>query len=37
VAEGEDAKRLERVPEAGGKNAAAVVSEPLREAEHSAA
>jgi hypothetical protein len=35
--EGEDAKRLERLAEARGKNAAAVVSELLREAERSAA
>jgi hypothetical protein len=35
--EGEDAKRLERLSEARGKNAAAVVSELLREAERSAA
>jgi hypothetical protein len=35
--EGEDARRLERLSEAPGKNAAAVVSELLREAEHSAA
>jgi hypothetical protein len=34
--EGEDAKRLERLAEARGKNAAAVVSELLREAERSA-
>lgn len=34
--EGEDAKRLERLSEARGKNAAAVVSELLREAERSA-
>jgi pyruvate/2-oxoacid:ferredoxin oxidoreductase alpha subunit len=34
---GEDAKRLERLAEARGKNAAAVVSELLREAERSAA
>jgi hypothetical protein len=35
--EGEDAKRLERLSEARGKNAAAVISELLREAERSAA
>ena len=35
--EGEDAKRLERLSEARGKNAAAVVSELLREADRSAA
>jgi hypothetical protein len=35
--EGEDAKRLERLSEARGKNAAGVVSELLREAERSAA
>jgi hypothetical protein len=35
--EGEDAKRLERLAEARGTNAAAVVSELLREAERSAA
>jgi pyruvate/2-oxoacid:ferredoxin oxidoreductase alpha subunit len=35
--EGEAAKRLERLSEARGKNAAAVVSELLREAERSAA
>jgi hypothetical protein len=35
--EGEDARRLERLAEARGKNAAAVVSELLREAERSAA
>jgi hypothetical protein len=35
--EGEDAKRLERLADARGKNAAAVVSELLREAERSAA
>ena len=35
--EGEDAKRLERLAEARGKTAAAVVSELLREAERSAA
>ena len=35
--EGEDAKRLERFAEARGKNAAAVVSELLRESERSAA
>ena len=35
--EGEDAKRLERLAEARGKNAAALVSELLREAERSAA
>jgi pyruvate/2-oxoacid:ferredoxin oxidoreductase alpha subunit len=35
--EGEDAKRLERLSEARGKNAGAVVSELLREAERSAA
>jgi hypothetical protein len=35
--EGEDAKRLERLAEARGKNAAAVVSGLLREAERSAA
>jgi hypothetical protein len=35
--EGEDAKRLERLSKARGKNAAAVVSELLREAERSAA
>lgn len=34
---GEDTKRLERLAEARGKNAAAVVSELLREAERSAA
>jgi hypothetical protein len=35
--EGEDAKRLERLSEARGKNASAVISELLREAERSAA
>jgi hypothetical protein len=35
--EDEDAKRLERLAEARGKNAAALVSELLREAERSAA
>jgi hypothetical protein len=35
--EGEDAKRLERLSEASGQNAAAIVSELLREAERSAA
>jgi hypothetical protein len=35
--EGEDARRLERLAEARGKNAAAVVSELLREVERSAA
>ena len=35
--EGEDAKRLERLSEARGKNAAAVVSELLRDADRSAA
>ena len=35
--EGEDAKRLERLAEARGKNAAIAVSELLREAERSAA
>jgi hypothetical protein len=35
--EGEDARRLERLAEARGKNAAAVVSELPREAERSAA
>jgi hypothetical protein len=35
--EGEDARRLERLAEARGKNAAAVVSELLPEAERSAA
>jgi hypothetical protein len=35
--EGEDARRLERLAEARGKNAAAVVSELLREADRSAA
>jgi hypothetical protein len=35
--EGEDAKRLERLSEIRGKNAAAVVSELLREADRSAA
>jgi hypothetical protein len=35
--EGEDAKRLERLAEARGKNTAALVSELLREAERSAA
>jgi hypothetical protein len=35
--EGEDARRLERLAQARGKNAAAVVSELLREAERSAA
>jgi hypothetical protein len=34
--EDEDAKRLERLSDARGKNAAAVVSELLREAERSA-
>jgi hypothetical protein len=35
--EGEDAKRLERLAEARGKTAAAVVSDLLSEAERSAA
>jgi hypothetical protein len=35
--EGEDAKRLERISEARGKNAADVVAELLREAERSLA
>jgi hypothetical protein len=35
--EGEDARRLERLAEARGKNAAAVVSELLRDADRTAA